>query len=201
MGRNLTLLGWVCGCACAWGLPSYPGFPVLAVRRLVRYGFPLTPACASLAGVSTCCMWGRWSLTSPGGLPCLVWRSFFDLGGCLSLLLPWGSAVCGGGLCGVCRGRVSPPSPFFLAGAVGVGSRPSRWGRFVSCGGGGGLSVWLSVLLCCGPLVVAVACYGSGPLGPRPPPLTFFFCRRSFFCPRPRGRWPASSPAGVCAGA
>ena len=41
-------------------------------------------------------------------------------------------------------------------------------------GRGRGLRVWLSVVSCCGPVVVAVAFSGHGPLGPLPLPLFFF---------------------------
>ena len=44
--------------------------------------------------------------------------------------------------------------------------------------GGGGLWVWFSALSCRGSVVVAVACSGLGPLGPRSPSplrLGFFF--------------------------
>ena len=51
----------------------------------------------SPAGVCTRLVWGGRSLTGPGGLSRPVWRSFWDLGGCLSLPLPGGGVVCGGG--------------------------------------------------------------------------------------------------------
>ena len=65
--------------------------------------------------------------------------------------------------------------------------------------GGGGLWVWFSALSCCGSLAVAFACLCLGPLGLRPPSplrLGLFFQ----LCPCPCGRWPATSPVGVCAG-
>ena len=87
----------------------------------------------SPAGVCSCLVWGGRSLTGPGGLPRLVWRPFFDLGGCPPLPLPGGSAACNGGWCEGRRGRCPPP--LFFAVFVGVRSRPSRWGPFVGCGG------------------------------------------------------------------
>ena len=60
--------------------------------------------------------------------------------------------------------------------------------------------LWFSVLLCSS-LVVRVACSGRGPLvSCHPLPFVRLFTFSSLWCPRPRGRWPASSPAGVCVG-
>ena len=60
-------------------------------------------------------------------------------------------------VCGLPLAGVSPP--FLIVFFVCVRSRPS-WMQ------GGGLWVWFSALLCCGSVVVAVACSGLGPLGP-----------------------------------
>ena len=63
----------------------------------------------SPAGVCSCLEWGGRSLTGPGGLSRLRWRSSFDLGGCPSLPSPGGGAVRPGGLCWGRRGRRFPP--------------------------------------------------------------------------------------------
>ena len=97
----------------------------------------------------------------------------------------------------VAVGSASVPRPPYFLGVVDVGSRPSPWGPFVGCGGGGcGCGSWF----CC----VVVHWWSLSPVWavvpffPAPPPLCFFL--RSLLCTRPRGRWPAFSPAGVCAG-
>ena len=150
----------------------------------------------SPAGVCSCLLWGGQSFTGPGGLPRPVWRPFFELGRCLSLPLPGGSAASGGGLWGGRHGQCSPP-PFFWVLWAFVPGRPCA--NPSSVAGGKGLWVWFPVLSCCGSLVVAVACSGRGPLGPHSPPLRFFL--RSLLCWRPRGWWCASFPAGGGAGA
>ena len=89
---------------------------------------------------------------------------------------------------GVAVGGVSPPPSFFSCGLPGCG--------------GGGLRALSPALLCCGSVAVAVACLGLGPLCLRlPSPLRLGFFYFSFFllCPCPCGRWPATSPVGVCA--
>ena len=101
---------------------------------------------------------------------------------------PPGGAASGEGLCQGRRGRgLSPPDCLFFA---------------VFLAAGGGLCVWFSALSCCGSVVVAIACLCLGPLGLRPPLppsfglLFFFFLLYRCLC----GRWPATSPLGVCAG-
>ena len=97
------------------------------------------------------------------------------------------------------------PPPFFVAGVVGVCSRPSRWGSFVDCGGGGGGSVVVVlrsvVLWFTGGHCRLFRPWSPCSSPPPPPHASFvFFFSRSLFRPRPGGRWPASSPAGVCSG-
>ena len=130
------LLGLVRGW-CAWiGVSFVPrrscpgrvaGGPVWVFLDARPWGF------VSPAGVCSCLVWGGRSLTGPGGLSRPVWRSFFDLGGCPSLPLTGGGAVCGGGLCGGRRGRRFPPPCSFFFPAFPTERMPPRmaqpWGQ------------------------------------------------------------------------
>ena len=129
------------------------------------YGFGLLPA---NFGWGLCCVRLNLCLSSP---PLFLAGMLGRVPSCprspRTLPLPGGGA-CGEGLCGGRRGRGLPPPPLFFW---------SSWLR------GGGLLVWFSAPSCCGSVVVAVACFGLGPLVPRfPYPLRSGFVFSFFFC-------------------
>ena len=146
------------------------------------YGFWLRPAIPG---------WGLWCVCLGLGFSCTPLFLAGVLGRVPSCApsarapSPGGRAACGeglrGGRCG--RGFTPPPRLFFLVflaaggGICGFGSQPS-----------------CVVALLLSPLPVSVL----GPLvSAPPPPLVWVFF---LLCPCPCGRWPATSPLGVCAG-
>ena len=152
------------------GNPAIPGWGLGCVCLGTGFGFALPV----LAGVCSSCVW-LWTFPAPA----------------YSWLGRWGMCPLARALPVPRHSRVGPPAVRGCVGvAVGGVSPPSSYFFFrPSCLRRGGLWVWFSAPLCCGSVVVAVACSSLGPLGSRSPsplPLGSSFLFFVFSCVRVR---------------